>query len=90
MCGTSDARHGVRLGAVRHPGEHPLAPGYFKTAETAANRHFPEIVERITVNAPMKRYGEEEGLKTLVVFLASPASSFMTGNVIIDGGATIW
>ena len=68
-----------------------IAPGYFTTAQTAASRQYPEIVERITANTPMKRYGQEEELKGLVVFLASPASSFMTGSeVVIDGGTTIW
>jgi len=39
----------------------------------------------------MKRYGEEEEIKGLVVYLASPASSFMTGSlVVMDGGMTIW
>jgi NAD(P)-dependent dehydrogenase (short-subunit alcohol dehydrogenase family) len=77
------AQYGIRANAI--------APGYFKTAQTAASRQYPEIVERITANTPMKRYGKEDELKGLVVFLASPASSFMTGSeVIIDGGTTIW
>jgi gluconate 5-dehydrogenase len=39
----------------------------------------------------MKRYGEEEEIKGLVVYLASPASSFMTGSVVVmDGGTTLW
>jgi NAD(P)-dependent dehydrogenase (short-subunit alcohol dehydrogenase family) len=77
------APHQIRVNAI--------APGYFKTAQTAASRQFPEIVERITVNTPMKRYGQEDELKGLVVFLASPASSFMTGSeVVMDGGTTIW
>ncbi len=77
------AQHNIRVNAI--------APGYFKTAQTAASRQFPEIVERITVNTPMKRYGQEEELKGLVLYLASPASSFMTGSVVVvDGGTTIW
>jgi NAD(P)-dependent dehydrogenase (short-subunit alcohol dehydrogenase family) len=77
------AQYNIRVNAI--------APGYFKTAQTAASRQFPEIVERITVNTPMKRYGQEEELKGLVVYLASPASSFMTGSVVVmDGGTTVW
>jgi NAD(P)-dependent dehydrogenase (short-subunit alcohol dehydrogenase family) len=68
-----------------------IAPGTMLTAQTAASRKYPEIMERIIANTPMKRYGEEEEIKGLVVYLASPASSFMTGSVIVmDGGTTIW
>jgi NAD(P)-dependent dehydrogenase (short-subunit alcohol dehydrogenase family) len=68
-----------------------IAPGYIPTAQTDASRRYPEIVERIVANTPMKRYGQEKELKGLVVFLASPASSFMTGSlVVMDGGTTIW
>jgi len=48
-------------------------------------------VDRIIANTPMKRYGEEEEIKGIVVYLASPASSFMTGSlVVMDGGTIIW
>ncbi len=77
------AQHGIRVNAI--------APGYIRTAQTAASRQYPEIVERIITNTPMKRYGTEEEIKGLVVYLASPASSFMTGSlVVMDGGTTIW
>jgi NAD(P)-dependent dehydrogenase (short-subunit alcohol dehydrogenase family) len=77
------AQYGIRANAI--------APGYMLTAQTAASRQYPEIVERLIANTPMKRYGQEEEIKGLVVFLASPASSFMTGSVVImDGGTTIW
>ncbi len=77
------APYGIRANAI--------APGYIMTAQTAASRRYPEIVERIIANTPMKRYGEEAELKGLVVYLASPASSFMTGSlVVMDGGTTIW
>ena len=75
--------YGIRVNAI--------APGTMLTAQTAASRNYPEIVERIIANTPMKRYGEEEEIKGLVVYLASPASSFMTGSlVVMDGGMTIW
>ena len=77
------APYGIRANAI--------APGTMLTAQTAASRKYPEIVERIIANTPMKRYGEEEEIKGLVVYLASPASSFMTGSlVVMDGGTTIW
>jgi NAD(P)-dependent dehydrogenase (short-subunit alcohol dehydrogenase family) len=75
--------YGIRVNAI--------APGTMLTAQTAASRKYPEIVERIIANTPMKRYGNEEEIKGLVVYLASPASSFMTGSlVVMDGGTTIW
>ncbi|MCO6452769.1 MAG: SDR family oxidoreductase [Caldilineales bacterium] len=77
------APYGIRANAI--------APGTMLTAQTAASRKFPEIMERIIANTPMKRYGEEEEIKGLVMYLASPASSFMTGSlVVMDGGTTIW
>jgi len=77
------APYGIRVNAI--------APGTMLTAQTAASRKYPEIVERIIANTPMKRYGEEDEIKGLVVYLASPASSFMTGSlVVMDGGTTIW
>lgn len=77
------APYGIRANAI--------APGTMLTAQTAASRRYPEIVERIIANTPMKRYGEEAEIKGLVVYLASPASSFMTGSlVVMDGGTTIW
>jgi len=52
---------------------------------------YSEILERNLNNTPMKRYGQLDELKGTVVFLASPASSYMTGSVVvIDGGYTIW
>ncbi len=68
-----------------------IAPGYMLTVQTAQSRKFPEIVERLTANTPMKRYGQEDEIKGTIVYLASQASSFMTGSVVvIDGGTTIW
>jgi NAD(P)-dependent dehydrogenase (short-subunit alcohol dehydrogenase family) len=75
--------HNIRVNAI--------APGYIATAQTARSRQYPEIVERTLANTPMQRYGEEAELKGLAVYLASGASSFMTGSVVvIDGGITIW
>ncbi len=80
---TDWAPYNIRVNAI--------APGYMLTAQTAASRHYPEIVERLMANCPMHRYGEEEEIKGLVVYLASPASSFMTGSILVlDGGTTIW
>ena len=68
-----------------------IAPGYMNTTIRPPPRGYPELVERLITNTPMKRYGEEEEIRGTVLYLASDASSFMTGSVIvIDGGTTIW
>lgn len=77
------AHHGVRVNAI--------APGYMLTANTATSRKYPEIVERLIEMTPMKRYGEPWELVGTAIFLASDASSFMTGQVVVvDGGNTVW
>jgi 2-deoxy-D-gluconate 3-dehydrogenase len=64
-----------------------LAPGYVKTDNTQALQddtvRYRAILERI----PAGRWGEPEDFKGPVVFLASPASDFVTGEVLtVDGG----
>jgi NAD(P)-dependent dehydrogenase (short-subunit alcohol dehydrogenase family) len=74
---------GVRVNA--------LAPGYIMTDQTAASARIPEVYERNLRNTPMGRYGRLDELKGAIIFLASDASSFMTGGVLtIDGGYTVW
>jgi NAD(P)-dependent dehydrogenase (short-subunit alcohol dehydrogenase family) len=77
------ARDGIRVNA--------LAPGYIMTDQTAASAKIPEVYERNIRNTPMGRYGRLEELKGAIVFLASEASSYLTGSVVtVDGGYTIW
>jgi gluconate 5-dehydrogenase len=64
-----------------------LSPGPFPI-EGKANA---VMVERLCHKVPMKRMGRPDELKGIIVFLASDASSYMTGqNVLIDGGWTAW
>jgi NAD(P)-dependent dehydrogenase (short-subunit alcohol dehydrogenase family) len=53
--------------------------------------HDPKFVEQLAFRIPMGRMAFPQEYKGPIVFLASDASSFMTGsNLIIDGGRTIW
>jgi NAD(P)-dependent dehydrogenase (short-subunit alcohol dehydrogenase family) len=75
------APHGIRVNA--------LAPGYFLTEMSPVDQ--PEYHEWCVEPAAMKRYGLPDELGPAVVFLASDASSFMTGSVmVIDGGFTLF
>ena len=72
------AKEGVRVNC--------LSPGHFPGP--AAN---PTMVERLTAKSPMGRMGRPDELKGAVVFLASEASSYITGqNLLVDGGWTAW
>ncbi|MFO0901710.1 MAG: SDR family oxidoreductase [Pirellulales bacterium] len=63
-----------------------LSPGPFPSDKAPA-----AMVERLKTKLPMKRMGRASELKGAIVFLASDASSFMTGqNLTIDGGWTAW
>ncbi len=64
-----------------------IAPGFFRTrmSEAILDRHG----DAIAVSTPMGRIGREGELKGAVVFLASPAASFVTGQILaVDGGMT--
>jgi NAD(P)-dependent dehydrogenase (short-subunit alcohol dehydrogenase family) len=75
------APHGVRVNA--------LAPGYVKTEMAPVDR--PEFRRHWVDDAPMQRYATPEELGPSMVYLASDASSFMTGSVhVVDGGYTLW
>lgn len=66
-----------------------LAPGYIRTGMTDASYADPERFEARRRHTCLGRWGEPEDLVGGCVFLASDASSFMTGqSLIIDGGWT--
>jgi NAD(P)-dependent dehydrogenase (short-subunit alcohol dehydrogenase family) len=71
--------YGVRVNA--------LAPGYIKTDMSPVDQ--PEYRRHWIEDAPLQRYGTVDELAPAVVFLASDASSFVTGSILVaDGGYT--
>jgi NAD(P)-dependent dehydrogenase (short-subunit alcohol dehydrogenase family) len=51
----------------------------------------PEFRQNWILDAPLQRYATPEEIAPSVVYLASPASSFMTGSVLlIDGGYNVY
>jgi NAD(P)-dependent dehydrogenase (short-subunit alcohol dehydrogenase family) len=77
------AESGIQVNAI--------GPTYFETPLVAALRNDPERFRFINERTPMGRWGQPEELEGTVVFLASRASDFITGQTIyVDGGWTIW
>ena len=75
------APRGVRVNA--------LAPGYVKTEMAPVDR--PEFRRHWIEDAPMQRYAVPDELGPSLVYLASDASSFMTGaTLVVDGGYTLF
>src|SRR5262249_50622629 len=74
------ARHNIRVNAI--------SPGWFP------KKRGPERLDymrEITSRIPMKRIGQPPELVGLAVYLASDASSYMTGqNIVVDGGYGLW
>jgi gluconate 5-dehydrogenase len=75
------ARHNIQVNG--------LGPGYFATEMTAPLAADPAFDAWLTQRVPMGRWGRLDELGGAAIFLASPASDFMTGQVIyVDGGFT--
>ncbi len=67
-----------------------IAPGLIKTRFAQALWDNPDILEKSTSNAPLKRIGMPDEIAGAAVFLAGKAGAFMTGQqLVIDGGVTI-
>jgi NAD(P)-dependent dehydrogenase (short-subunit alcohol dehydrogenase family) len=78
---TSWAEHNITVNAI--------APGWFPTRMSGGL--IEKFGERMVGDIPLGRFGNPEDLKGVVVFLASPASAYITGQtIVVDGGATAW
>jgi NAD(P)-dependent dehydrogenase (short-subunit alcohol dehydrogenase family) len=73
------AAYGITVNAI--------APGFFVTNIGDGHAHHPDVQAAIAKDIPMHRVGQPEDIKGLALFLASPASQYVTGQeIIIDGG----
>jgi NAD(P)-dependent dehydrogenase (short-subunit alcohol dehydrogenase family) len=78
---TSWARHGINVNAI--------APGWFPTKMSSGL--IEQFEDKMLGDIPMHRFGGPEDIKGAVVFLASPAAAYVTGQtLVVDGGATVW
>ncbi len=67
-----------------------IAPGLIRTDFARALWENPATLKMVTDLTPMKRIGEPDEIAGAAVFLASPASTYVTGQaIVVDGGSTI-
>jgi NAD(P)-dependent dehydrogenase (short-subunit alcohol dehydrogenase family) len=77
------ASRGVRVNSI--------APGYIDTSMSGAGLRTPGLSDIWLENTPMRRAGTAEEIASVALFLASDASSLMTGSVVVaDAGYSIW
>lgn len=78
---TAWAPHDITVNAI--------APGWFPTRMSGGL--IEQFEQKMLDGIPLHRFGNPEDLKGVVVFLASPAAAYITGQtIIVDGGATAW
>ena len=78
------ARHGIRVNAI--------APGYCVTPMTdRLKQRDPAFYQELIGRVPLGRFGTGQDLAGAVVYLASDASAYVSGSVlVVDGGYTAW
>jgi 2-deoxy-D-gluconate 3-dehydrogenase len=76
------APHGIRVNAI--------APGAFDTEMFTHIKRDPERLREFLDRMPLGRVGGEDDAKGAVVYLASAASAFVTGQIlVVDGGWSV-
>ncbi len=78
------ARDGIKVNGI--------APGYIRTAQALSEEHSlgPQGLEEAAEFIPMGRVGEPEDIAEVIVFLASDAARYLTGQVVVvDGGLLV-
>jgi NAD(P)-dependent dehydrogenase (short-subunit alcohol dehydrogenase family) len=91
MAAKAGARHLVRCLALELAADgitaNAIAPGFFVTNIGGGHAHDPELQAMVVKDVPMHRVGRPDDVKALALFLASPASDYVTGQeIVIDGG----
>jgi NAD(P)-dependent dehydrogenase (short-subunit alcohol dehydrogenase family) len=91
MAAKAGARHFMHTIALELAGYgitvNAIAPGFFVTNIGGGHAHKPELQVALAREIPMHRVGQPDDLKPLALFLASPASKYITGQeIVIDGG----
>ena len=78
---TSWAQHGINVNAI--------APGWFPTKMSSGL--IEQFEDKMLEDIPLKRFGSPEDIKGVILFLASPAANYVTGQtIVVDGGQTVW
>jgi NAD(P)-dependent dehydrogenase (short-subunit alcohol dehydrogenase family) len=91
MTAKAGARHFMRTIALELAADgvtaNAIAPGFFVTNIGGGHAQNPEVQAAIAKDIPMHRVGFPDDIKALALFLASPASDYITGQeIVIDGG----
>jgi len=77
------AKYNIRANAI--------APFTMKTPMVVSSQLYAKYLDEWEARCPMRRIGEPEEIKGVAIFLASKASSFITGSMIlVDGGYLAW
>ena len=91
MAAKAGARHFMHVLALELAADgitvNAIAPGFFVTNIGGGHAHNPDVQAAMGKAIPMHRVGWPDDIKPLALFLASPASEYVTGQeIIIDGG----
>jgi NAD(P)-dependent dehydrogenase (short-subunit alcohol dehydrogenase family) len=91
MTAKAGAKHLMRCLALELAADgimvNAIAPGFFVTNIGGGHAHDPDLQAAMAKDIPMHRVGWPDDIKPLALFLASPASEYITGQeIVIDGG----